>query len=117
MGIIRLADVAAFSNPANRILADLVSEVQPLVVLEDEAASAVAKLFRRLRIHEAVVQTRGGAFVGLITAESVLEWLWAAAEAGLVERLVREDEPPPGGGTGWSEISRPNRPQEAVPGA
>lgn len=94
LGVIRLTDVASRSSSGTRILADLVSDVMPLLVREHEPATAVTQLFERQGICEAVVLSESGIYVGLISAESAFEWMQheqRAARAEL-EELVGERE-------------------------
>lgn len=74
IGVVRLRDVAAHGNPSHRILADLVSPVQPLTIRSDEPAQTVIDLFESHGLSEAVVVDQAGVFVGIATAESVLAW-------------------------------------------
>jgi len=74
IGIVRLRDVASQGNASHRILADLVSAVQPLVIRADEPARTTVELFESHGLSEAVVVDRSGGFVGIATAESVLAW-------------------------------------------
>ncbi len=75
LGLVRLAELAAKTNSASRILADLYSPVQPLRVREDEPAADVARLLEQHGVDEAVIETSDGRFVGLITIDSVFAWL------------------------------------------
>lgn len=74
LGIVRLRDVASQGNSAHRILADLVSQVQPLVIRADESAQSTADLFEAHGLSEAVIVDHAGKFLGIATAESVLVW-------------------------------------------
>lgn len=74
-GLIRLGDVACRTHAGNRILLDLISPVQPLVVGANEPASSVAELLRKHQLYEAVVVSDCNEYVGLVTAESVVEFL------------------------------------------
>lgn len=74
VGLVRLADVAHYAHGGNRILADLVAPVQPVRVHASEPAQAIADLFVQHRLSEAVVVDDAERYVGLATAESVLEW-------------------------------------------
>lgn len=76
-GVIRLADVALRSAAGNRILADLVSDVAPLAVGEDEPAQLVCELIERHGLSEIVVIRPDGAYLGLICAEDAFRWLLA----------------------------------------
>ncbi len=84
LGLVRLAELATKTNLASRILADLISPVQPLRVREDEPAADVARLLEQHEVDEAVIATSDGHFVGLITIDSVFAWLRAehSAEKG-----------------------------------
>jgi CheY-like chemotaxis protein/CBS domain-containing protein len=77
LGLVRLAELAAKTNSANRILGDLISPVQPLRVREDEPADDVARLLEQHEVDEAVIEAADGRFVGLITIDSVCAWLRA----------------------------------------
>lgn len=74
VGLIRLEDLASCANSGNRILADLVSSIRPISVRSGEDANALASMFERHGIYEAVVLEPDGAYVGLITAESFAQW-------------------------------------------
>lgn len=74
VGLVRLAEVAVRSHAPNRILADLISPVKPLIVRANEPAAQVAQLFSQYQISEAVVLDARGTYLGLITARNVLEW-------------------------------------------
>jgi signal transduction histidine kinase len=87
MGVVRLTDVAWRANASTRLLADLVSSVQPLVVAPTEPAAAVCALFLQHRLGEAAVVTPDGVYLGLITHESVLEW--NCAELKRTQNLLR----------------------------
>lgn len=76
-GVIRLADVALRSAAGNRILADLVADVAPLAVREDEPAQLVCELIERHGLAEIVVIRADGAYLGLICAEEAFRWLLA----------------------------------------
>ena len=73
LGLIKLADIAAHRDPGNRILGDLISRTPPVVVGVKESAQVIAEMFEQHRLGEAIV-TDHGAYVGIITAESVLQW-------------------------------------------
>lgn len=75
LGVVRLADFAGKSRAGQRILADLISPIRPLEIREDEPAAAVAELLEQHAVDDAVVISKTGLFVGLITSESVLSWL------------------------------------------
>jgi CheY-like chemotaxis protein/CBS domain-containing protein len=90
LGLIRLADVAPWSHPGNRILGDLVGAITPMTVRLDESAADVALLFGKHALSEAVVVAKDGRYVGLITSESVLAWTLAELKLGRVST-----EPPP----------------------
>jgi signal transduction histidine kinase len=87
LGVIRLTDVAWRANASTRLLADLVSSVQPVVVAPGESAAAVCALFVQHRLGEAAVVDEIGRFLGLITNESVLEW--NCAELKRTQNLLR----------------------------
>lgn len=84
VGLVRLADVAGYAQGGNRLLGDLISPVQPLVVRPAERADDLARLFEGHRLFEAVIQSETGKYLGLITAESVLAWT--------LRELKRRDE-------------------------
>lgn len=90
LGLIRLADIAGRTDPGRRILGDLVSGPTPVSVHADESAVKVAERFEAQALGEAVVVDDHGGFLGLITAESVLEW--SLGEHRRVELRMREDE-------------------------
>lgn len=73
VGLIKLADIAAHSDPGNRILGDLASKTMPVIFSVNESAKVVVDMFEQHRLGEAIV-TSEGTYVGLITAESVLQW-------------------------------------------
>lgn len=73
VGLITLADIAAHGNPGNRILGDLASKTMPVIVGSKDSASIIVDMFERHRLGEAIV-TNAGIYVGLITAESILQW-------------------------------------------
>jgi signal transduction histidine kinase len=54
-----------------------VCEVPAIRVQDHESAADVAELFEKHRIYEAVVFSKTGSYLGLITAESAFEWLQA----------------------------------------
>jgi len=81
MGLIALSDVASRSNAGQRILADLMAESPVVVVAEDEPAAAIAQLFELRGAREAVVLGPDQSFVGLITAESLFNWMQAEQKA------------------------------------
>ncbi|HWA88336.1 MAG TPA: response regulator [Opitutus sp.] len=66
--------MATFSHAGNRLLADLLSGVQPLTIRADDSAAATADLFEEHALAEAVILSPAGSFVGVVTAESVLAW-------------------------------------------
>jgi CheY-like chemotaxis protein len=74
IGVVRLAEVAAKSNPGNRILGDLVGKISPMIVRSAEPAAGVATLFVRHGLSEAIAVDSKNHYVGLITSESVLAW-------------------------------------------
>lgn len=74
-GLVKLGDLLDCTSPGNRILADLVAAIRPVTVRPDEPAWAVAELIERNRVYEVVVEEYSGEYAGLITAESVLDWL------------------------------------------
>ncbi|MEO7698332.1 MAG: response regulator [Opitutus sp.] len=82
LGLVRLADVASWSNPGNRILGDLVGPITPMTVKSDEEASDVAALFATHALGEAVVVGANDRYIGLITSESVLAWTLKELELG-----------------------------------
>jgi CBS domain-containing protein len=90
IGVVRLADVAWRANANTRILGDLVSSVRPVTVRADESAAAVSELFEAHRLGEVAVVATDGAYLGLITSESVLEW--NCAELRRTQNLLRLEE-------------------------
>jgi signal transduction histidine kinase len=74
VGLIQFADVVGRSQAGNRILGDLVSSVQPIRVRPHDTAAQVATLFERHELTEAVLVDGDDHYLGLITAQSVLEW-------------------------------------------
>jgi signal transduction histidine kinase len=75
LGVVKFADIAGRSDASRRILADLISPVKPMVVRSTESADAIASAFEEHRLGEAVILDGDNLYAGLITAESVLEWL------------------------------------------
>lgn len=88
-GLIRLGDIAGFSQPGNRILADLMSPVHPLIVRSSEPAEAVADLFMKHQLYEAVVLGDTGDYVGIVTAESVLGFV--VTESQRKDELLQQE--------------------------
>lgn len=74
LGLVRMVDVAAYANPGNRLLADLIASVEPLRVRSDESAESTAEIFEQYGLAEVVVVDPFGAFVGVATAQSALAW-------------------------------------------
>ena len=73
-GLVRFSDIATRANQGLRILGDLVAPVSPLIIRSNEDATRVADLFEQHSVGEAVVLGDNDHYLGLITAESVLEW-------------------------------------------
>jgi signal transduction histidine kinase len=90
LGVVRLTDIAWRANASTRVLADLVSSVQPIIVGPGESAAAVCALFVQHRLGEAAVVDANGRYLGLITNESVLEW--NCAELKRTQNLLRLEE-------------------------
>lgn len=88
LGLIRLADVAGYANAGNRLLADLLSSIEPLRIQSDESAENTAEIFEKYKLSEVVVVDPFGAFLGVATAQSVLSW-------AVRELRGKTAEPPP----------------------
>jgi signal transduction histidine kinase len=72
VGIVRLKDVA--SRSGERIFVDLIARPRPLDVHEEVDSRLVARALQAKQCDEAVVLRDDGAYLGLVTRESLLEW-------------------------------------------
>jgi CheY-like chemotaxis protein len=86
LGLIGLEEVAARQSAGNRILADLISPVLPLVFSENETAENIARLLIEHDVSEAVVESVNNRFLGVVTSESVFAWLWQQHPAPTLPR-------------------------------
>lgn len=75
LGLIRLPDVAMRTGAGQRILADLLTAPPPLQVDRATPAETIPELFNQNRVHDAVVISGDGQYVGVITAESLVDWM------------------------------------------
>lgn len=94
LGLVRFVEVACRTSAANRILADLVSEVKPLKIPAHQPARDVLDLLARSGCSEALVETADGAYAGLVTLESASLWLLEEnrlARSALEEHLAERD--------------------------
>jgi signal transduction histidine kinase len=81
LGLVSLAEIASRSNAGQRILADLVSEIPPLLLGENDPAAAILDLFEKRGAREAIVLRADHSYVGLITAESLFDWMHSEQRA------------------------------------
>ncbi len=75
LGLVRLADVAMRTSAGRRILADLIAETPPLQVDEATPASSIPDLFSQRSVYDVVVVSGESEYVGVITAESLFDWM------------------------------------------
>jgi Mg/Co/Ni transporter MgtE len=90
VGIVRLREIAGKSP--HRIFADLITYPTPLDVHESLDANLVVKLMEARGSLEIAVLTRSGKYVGLITRESLLEWVVQNFKSGSIRHKKRGEE-------------------------
>lgn len=72
VGVVRIRD--AVTKPADRIFADLISELPAYRVNRTAPRAQVFERIEKENVEDAVVLSDGGKFVGVVTRESVLQW-------------------------------------------
>lgn len=75
LGLVRFGDVAARSLTSTRILSDIMRPPPAHILKESDPADAIEGVFETFGSQEVTVVSLDGAYVGLITPESVAGWL------------------------------------------
>ncbi|PTY07790.1 hypothetical protein DB347_06075 [Opitutaceae bacterium EW11] len=92
IGIVRFSNIVAHASTATRIFADLMEDPPLHQVREDESAEAVSRIFEQANPEEITVLSRSGEYAGLITRESLSDWLIEAERRRKRELEVAVEE-------------------------